>query len=228
MDERERDPVDVVDGQNRIEVGAVLVGEDAGRKNGVRQAHTFAVGDLRARDDGRHDALAVTLLGLEMQLAVIDQQAVARLHRFQDFRMGQVDAVRVAGGIVVVERKRLAGLELDGGVGELADTELRALKVGENADRATAGGLDIADALNQRTHQVMAGMAHVDAEKIGPGFVQLPDHRLVGRGGTKRGEDLYFAVALHQFWLSWVPDVSDSWTIQLPCLPVSYSLNPIC
>ena len=67
-----------------------------------------------------------------------------------------------------------------------------------------------------------------DAEKIGAGFVKLSDHRLIGRGGTERGEDLYFAVALHQFWLSWVPDVSDSWTIQLPCLPVSYSLNPIC
>ncbi len=57
-----------------------------------RAADALAVGDLRARDDCGHDALATHFSARQMQLAVIDQQAVAGLYRFQDFRMREIDA----------------------------------------------------------------------------------------------------------------------------------------
>ncbi len=64
----------------------------------------------------------------------------------------------------------------------------------------------------------MAGMAHVECGK--------DRRRLRAACGIMASSEeadrawrgsLPLAVALHQFWLSWVPDVSESWTIQLPC-----------
>src|SRR5882757_6741620 len=40
-------------------------------------------------------------------------------------------------------------------------------------------------------------MAHIDAEDVGAGLEQPPDHRAVGRGGPKRCEDLDAAQASH-------------------------------
>ena len=130
--------------------------------------------------------------------------------------MRQVNAGGVAGRFIAVEGEGLAGLQLDGGVGELADAQLRSLKVGEDADRATTGGFDISNALDQRPQHLMARMAHVDAEKIRACLVQLGNHLLVGGCRAECGKDLNFAVSPHQFWPSWDPDVSESWTIQLP------------
>ncbi len=210
LDEGKRDPVDVIGCQHGIEIDAVLVRKRADAKQRVGKADALPVGNLGAGNDRRDDALAVALFGAQCELAVIDQQAVARLDRFEDFRMRQEDTGCVAGRVIVVEREGLAGLQIDLGVGKLADAKLRALQVGQNADRAAGARLDRADALDQRAHQVMACMAHVDAENVGTGLVQLLDHRFFAGGGAERGEDFYFSVTLHQFWLSCVPGVSDS------------------
>ncbi len=89
---------------------------------------------------------AVALFGAQMQLAVVDQQAMARLHRFEDFGMRQEHAGGVAGLVAVVEREGLAGRQVDLAIGELADAQLRALQVGQNADRPAGARLDGADA----------------------------------------------------------------------------------
>ncbi|MCY1296062.1 hypothetical protein D9M70_454310 [compost metagenome] len=202
--------VDLAGGENGVEVSAVLVGQNTDREQRVRQADALAVRNLRSRDDRGHDALAVGLLSAQMQLAVVDQQAMAGLDRFEDFRVRQVDARVVAGHVLVVEREGLADLEIHLAFCELADAQLRALKIGENADRPTTVAFHRADALNQRAHHVVARMAHVDTEQISPGLVQLLDHLLIGRRRSERGEDFDFSVPLHQFWLSCVPGVSES------------------
>ncbi|MNL37311.1 hypothetical protein D3C87_1594520 [compost metagenome] len=145
-----------------------------------------------------------------MQLAVVDQQAMAGLDRFEDFRMRQENAGAVTGLVLVVEGKGLTDLEVDLAVSKLADAQLRALQVAENADRTAAARFDGADALHQRAHHLVARMAHVDTEQIGPCLVQLLDHLLVGGRRSERGEDFDFSVPLHQFWLSCVPDGSES------------------
>jgi hypothetical protein len=42
-------------------------------------------------------------------------------------------------------------------------------------------------------------MAHIDAEKIGAGQMELLDHCLIGRRRTESCKDFDFAVTLHQF-----------------------------
>ena len=140
----------------------------------------------------------------------VDQQAVARLDRFQNFRMRKENAGVVAGRVLIVERKGLAGLQIDLAFGKLANAQLGTLQVSENTDRAAATAFDGANALNDRTHHIMAGMAHVDAEQVCAGFMKLLDHLLRRGGRPERGEDFDFSVASHQFWLSWLPGVSES------------------
>jgi hypothetical protein len=111
--------------------------------------------------------------------------------------MRQVDPGRIAGLGIVVEREGLASRQHLLAVGELADAQLRPLQIGQDADRTADLFLDGAYAADQRAHQLMVGVAHIDAEDIGAGFEQLLQH-LLGRGGrTDSGEDLDLAATSH-------------------------------
>ncbi len=101
--------------------------------------------------------------------------------------MRKENAGFVARRLVIVEREGLAGRQRNFRVGEFADAQLRALNVGEDADRPAHALLDAADARNQRAHHVMAGMAHVDAEKVRTGQEKLFDHGLFRRSGAEGG-----------------------------------------
>ncbi len=210
LDEGKRHPIDLSCRQHGVEVDAVLVRQRADAKQGIGQADALAIRNPRAGNDRGDDALAIGLFGAQMQLAIVDEQAMAGLHRFEDLRMRKIDAAAVAGHVAVVERECLADLELDLAFGELSDAQLRPLQIGEDADRTAAARLDHTDPLDQRAHDLMACMAHVDTEQIGPRLVQLLNHLLVGRCRPERREDFDFPVPSHQFWLSCVPGVSES------------------
>ncbi len=122
--------------------------------------------------------------------AIVEQQPVADFERREDFRMGQLDARRIAGLGRAVEDEALAERQVDGRLGEGADAQLGSLQVDEDADRVAFLGLDRADGRHQLAHEVVAGVAHVDAEHVRARAEQLRDHRLVGRGGSEGGEDL--------------------------------------
>src|ERR1700694_2958889 len=111
--------------------------------------------------------------------------------------MRKLDAGVVAGRLVQIEDKTFAVLELDRALGEGAQAKLGALKIDQNADRPAVATLDIANRLDQLAHLVVRGMAHIDAEDVGAGLEQATDHRKVGRGRAKRGEDLDAAQASH-------------------------------
>jgi hypothetical protein len=100
---------------------------------------------------------------------------VARLQRRQNLRVRELDALAVAGRGVAVERKGLAAGELDGAMLEIAEPELWALQVGQNADGAVAFRLDAADDLHQLAHPCVRGVAHVDAKNVRAGAEQLFD-----------------------------------------------------
>ncbi len=110
-----------------------------------------------------------------MQLAIVDQQAMTRFDSFKNFRMRKIDAMFIAGRFVVVEGEGLAGNEIGFTVLELANAQLRALKVGQNADRTAQFLFHITDALDEGAHQVMVGMTHIDAEHIRACLKQLAD-----------------------------------------------------
>ncbi len=59
------------------------------------------------------------------------------------------------------------------------------------------GGLDRADAADQRAHQLVVGVAHIDAEDVGAGLEELAQHLLAGGGRPDRGENLDVSAASH-------------------------------
>ena len=138
--------------------------------------------------------------------------------------MGQLDAGGVARLRVVVEHERLAGRQDDRVPREGADAELGALQVDQDADRALAVALDLADGRHQPAHGRVVGVAHVDAEDVGAGVEQTPDRLLVGGRRPQRGENLDPTGAAHQ--LLPAPG-SVSCTVQLFCSPVSTSKKPL-
>ena len=124
LDERECDPVDALL-QRRGEIGAVLVGHRRGRDRRVGQADAFLVGDAAGDFDDRLGAAGRDCGDAQQHFAVVDQHAMAGLHRAEDFRMRQIDAGRVAELRIGVEREDVALAQLDGAGFEFADPELR-------------------------------------------------------------------------------------------------------
>src|SRR5260370_8826396 len=111
--------------------------------------------------------------------------------------MRELDARIVARGLVGIEHKTFAVLELDRAFGERAQAKFWALKVDQDADRPAIAALDIANGLDQFAHLVVRGMAHIDAEDVGAGLEQAADHRAVGRCGAKRCQNLDAAQTSH-------------------------------
>ena len=70
--------------------------------------------------------------------------------------MRQVHAVDVAGRRVAVEHEGRALGEFDAAVGELADPQLRALQIDQDADRAAIVGFERADHADALAHRVVA------------------------------------------------------------------------
>ena len=111
--------------------------------------------------------------------------------------MGQMDTGLVAGSIGGVEREGLALGQHDRAFGKLADAQLGALEIDKNADRVTHDALHGANFGHGIAHHVMAGMAHIDAENVGPGADEFLDDLWVVGGRPERGEDLYAARSFH-------------------------------
>ena len=105
--------------------------------------------------------------------------------------------VSVAWLVVVVQREGLAGLQRLLALGELADPQLRSLEIGEDADRAADRLLHRADAADQRSHQFVVGMAHVDAEDVRASLEELLQHVLAGGCRADRGDYLDVAISSH-------------------------------
>ena len=97
LDKGQGHPVDFLL-QNRIEVAPVLFGQGADAERRIGQADALLVGNPGAGDDAAADGLAVGSFGDQSQLAVIDQQAMAGLDSFENFRMRQEHAGIVARG----------------------------------------------------------------------------------------------------------------------------------
>src|ERR1700688_2376568 len=111
--------------------------------------------------------------------------------------MRKLDASMVTRRLVGIQHKTFAVLELDRAFGERSHAELRPLKIDQNADRPAVATLDIANGLDQLAHLVVRGMAHIDAEDVGAGFEQAPDHRSIRRYRAERCKNLDAAQTSH-------------------------------
>ena len=136
---------------------------------------------------------------VQQQLAVVDQNPVAGRERAQDFRMRQIDARRSAERRVAVESEDVALAQIGAAAGEGAEPQFRSLQIDEDADRAAGLFFERANHRHALAHDVMRGVAHVDAEDVGAGGEQGRDGLAVARGGAEGGDDLDAAATGLQF-----------------------------
>src|SRR5690606_21122382 len=236
LDEGQRDPVRT-HGKGGVEILAVLLGNRPDRQLGVGNADALPVGDLRAGNDNAVQRVHVLRFAAQLQPAVVDQQPVTRFHGLEDFGVREVDPFCVAWLWIVVEGELLPRLQFFRAVCEFADPKLRPLQVNDHADRPSGLRLDLADAGDERAHQIVVCVAHVDAEQVRTCLEQLADRYFIGGSRSQRGEDLDRAAASHCESVPGNPLLvtagpspcagrSVSWIIQLDWAPVSYSWKP--
>src|SRR5712692_10339040 len=103
----------------------------------------------------------------------------------------------IAGCRIEVEAKAGARYQLGLAAGEIADPELWALQVGEDADRPPGIALDPPDVLEQLTLLGVAAMAEIEPEHIDPGIEQCPQAFGAGAGRTQGRDDLGAAQSPH-------------------------------
>jgi len=113
---------------------------------------------------------------------------------------GQRNPLAGARGRVEVEADALTFLEGDRTLGQAADPQLRSLQVGENGDGAPGVLLDRSDDVVALLMVLMTPMAEVEAEHVGPGFEQRPDHLRTGACRSQGGDDFGIASAAHRHY----------------------------
>src|SRR5687767_6695795 len=104
--------------------------------------------------------------------------------------MAEIDAGFIARLGIGVESEDLSGIDARFAALEDAETQFRALKIGQNPDWPVELGFDLADRPMQLFKKLVRGMAHIDAEDIRTGQEQSFDHLRAGGGRPERCDDL--------------------------------------
>jgi hypothetical protein len=113
----------------------------------------------------------------------------------EDLGMRQCGAAPIALCRIEIEAESVAGGDLDRAVGEIAEPELRALQIGENADRPSGLRFDAPDFLEQHTLLVVAAMAEIQPENVHSGLEQRAQPVAAGARRTDGRNDLGAAQA---------------------------------
>ena len=188
-DEGHRDDVRA-GGQRPAQVGLVLLGQRGRADVDARQVDALVVGDLPADHDPQVHPAAAHAGDVELDVAVVDQDAVADPHVIGQALVGGGRLAHVTGDVLGGDRELLARDEPDRPVGEHAEADLRPLQVGEDAD-GPAGHV------RARPYPVVNGqvvglraVAHVEPGDVHAGADQRGDLLLAGGRGPKGADDL--------------------------------------
>ena len=111
-----------------------------------------------------------------LQLAVVQHERVPRLDRFEDLVVRQENAFAVAERLIAIELENRPGRQLDAPGVEIADAELRALQIGEDADRMAMARRAGAHGVVKRFGPIVRRVADVDAEDVNAGNEKTLDH----------------------------------------------------
>jgi hypothetical protein len=130
--------------QGPAEVVLVLFGEGGDGDGDAGEVEAFVVGDDAALDDRGVDAGAVDVGDLQADLAVVDEDAFAGGDVVGEAGVGGAAGIAVAfDAFFDGDGEGVAAFKEYGAFGEAAESDFRALKVGEDSDAAAGfvGGL---------------------------------------------------------------------------------------
>ena len=196
LHERQGQPIDAKLA-DKLQIAAVLVRQRRHRQHHIGHVHALAVGNGATDNHGAIGKIEAAGINLEADLAVIDQQRRAGHQGRENLSVRQVDTFGVALGHRQIKAELLPLNQFLGSIGKGANAELGPLQIGQNADRATGIGFDLANVGMTAGNFTMVAMAHVQAEHIGPGVEQRQNHLIRVRRRAKRGHDFHIPQASH-------------------------------
>ena len=170
------DPVDA-DRQSSLQIRAVLIGHGRQGNDGIGKADALAAGKHPATQRLGVDPDVARLDHSELELAVVEEQRVARLNGLEDLRMRQVHAPQAADRLAADEAHDVSFGHADRTGFEFADAELRPLQIDKQADRPRELHLELADNGVGVTQGIGRRVAHIHAENVGARLEQGA-HRL--------------------------------------------------
>ena len=145
-------------------------------------------GWIEPADDGH-------ALDLEHDLAVVEQQHVARPHVLRQLLVVEAGTRLVAELALGIQDEPVARVQGDAPVLEFADADLRPLQVGHDADGAPGLAAQVPDELGARTVVVGGPVREVHPHDVDAGADHAFEHHGVARCGPERGDDLGAAPA---------------------------------
>ena len=196
LDERQRHPVDPeIEGE--FQVLPVFLGQGRDVEPLVGQVDALPVRQPAADGDPRVGRFGRAGLDRKPHLAVVEQQIGAGPERGEHFRMGERRAAGIARNVGEVEPESRAGFQMGPAFREVAQSQLRPLKVDQDADRVVPAGFDGPDGGDGGTVSVVLAVAEIQPEDVRAGFEQRLDGCLMGSCRTERRNDLGVAVSSH-------------------------------
>ena len=175
--------------QGEAEVLAVLLAERRHRDVHPWQGHALVIGDRAALDDLADHVVILDSLADQRDLAVVDKQAVARLRVPGQALVGGGDAVVGALDVLHGDANGLAGRPVGLVLGEAAEADLRALQVGQDADRLPGFRRGVADPLVILLMISVFSVGKVQARDIHARVDQSANRILIGHSWAERTHD---------------------------------------
>ncbi len=175
--------------QGPAQVVFVLVREGGDGDGDAGEVQALAVGDHAAFDDGGVDAGAVDGGDFQAYFAVVDEDAFAGGDVVGEAGVGGAAVVAVAFGVLFDgDGEGVSAFEEYGAFGEAAEADLRALKVGEDADAAAGFVGGFAHVLVALLVVGVAAVAEVEPGDVHSGVDECL-YLVVRVGGRAQGAD---------------------------------------
>src|SRR6185295_13631942 len=194
--EGEGDEVDLVL-QSDLEIAQIFLGQDVRGHIRARQVDALVLLEQTAIHNGRVHIATGDLVHDDLEIAIVDQDALTWLHVLAQELVAGADANDLT-RLGIFSHHRLVGNDDQGGVRlqpdwllvlEPPDTDLRPLQIREHTDLGVAFAGDTTHQPNTVDNPSVITVRTVDPENVGPSADELGQDLVTVRGGAERGYD---------------------------------------
>jgi len=162
--------------EREVQIFPVFRRERGYRQHGVWDVYSLFIGQRAAGNHLRDGEIGAGFGDTQAQLAIVEQHIRSFGDRGENFRVRQWDAVAGTGRRIEVEPDGGAAQEIHRPAFHVADAELGALQIGQNADRLAGIPFQCPDARDTPRLVGVAAVAEIKAKDIRARFEQGTDH----------------------------------------------------
>ena len=179
LNKRKADPVHA-HFQGKFQIAAIFFGNGGNRQFDVRQIDALVAGKLAADLNFRHRTYRVAGLDRQDDVAVVEQQLVARFDRGENFLVRRRHPRLVAGFFFHVEDKFAALFQNHAAVGKQTDAQLRPLQIGDDGGKQPFFFRQAADDVITLFVFFVGSVAEIETKGVGAGVKQGGNGLFVG------------------------------------------------